>query len=260
MELIKILRFSLLISLINLDERNLGSFIISRPIISGLIFGWVFNNIFLGLYVGALIEMIIVNLIPVGNFIAPNGAIITGIVIYISHYFFMQNFEFVFPIILLYGLVIGHISKRILRMLWMIDNSLVEKFIKKVKIGKIHFAVFNFISLSISVSVFMLLSFVSIYLGIFVINYLSDSLVNNFITKNILKFIYDYLPLFAIVYFLTLYDIPHKVWFVLLGACSTALLHLLLKENFTLIFGIIIIIFTIIIFSKEILSTKLKLR
>ncbi len=260
MELLKILKFSLLVSLINLDERNLGSFTISRPIVSGLIFGLIFNNIFLGLYVGTLIEMIIVNLMPVGNFIAPNGAIITGIVMYISHYFFMQNFEFIFPIILLYGLVFGHISKRILRILWVLDNSLVEKFIKKVRTGKIHFTIFNFISLSISLFVFMVSSFVSIYLGIFIINYLSESLVNNFIAKNILKFISDYLPLFALVYFLSLYDVPHKIWFILLGVFSTALLHLLLKNNFTLIFGIIILIFTIVIFSRETLSTKLKLQ
>ena len=202
--------------------------------------------------------MFIVNLLPVGNFISPSGAVITGIIIYISNYFYMHEIEYIFPIILLYGLSVGHISKRVSRMLWVFDNSLVEKFINKVKNGKIHFATFNWISLIVSVFAFMLLCFISIFFGIFIINYISEFIVNNFVTKNILKFIFKYLPIFSLVYFLNICDVPYKLWFIALGFLSAAILNLFIL-NSEIVFIITVVLFITIIFAWNVITAKLKI-
>jgi mannose PTS system EIIC component len=62
-------------------DRILVQAMISRPIVSGAIFGYVFQDPYVGLYVGAIIELLWLDRLPVGTYIPPNDTIVTiGIV------------------------------------------------------------------------------------------------------------------------------------------------------------------------------------
>jgi|GEM_PF-2897765 len=241
MEFTNIIIFSIVVALINLDERNVGNLGLSRPIVSGLIFGFIFGKPMLGLFAGVLIELIVINLLNVGNFIPPKGAVITGIVVYLSNYYYTYGMEFYFPIILLYGLIVGHISKRISRLIWMIDGLSVDNFIEQVKRGKIYFATFNIFGIIVPIIFFGLLTFVSILFGIDAIDFIFNIFTNNFIAINILKFIFEFLPLFAFLFFLNIYDVPGKLGLIFVGSIVAFLLNLFI--NYQIIIFIILFAF-----------------
>lgn len=253
----EIIKYSLIISLLNLDDRNFGTFGISRPIIAGFIFGLIIKNFLLGLYCGLIIEMFLVPLLPVGNFIPPQGAVVTGITVYFSS-LFMDQFNHIFPLILLYALTVGHITRRSSNLLWKLNNKLVEKFIRELKEGKIRFLKYNLAGLITSLILFFTLTFIFLIIGKYVLRFVSQYFLTNFIIINIMEVVFKYLPLLGLTFFLKIFDIPQKIYFIIAGFLFTILFSFFIKEPYILLIFIFSIT-SILIVAINKFSTKFKL-
>ncbi|MBN1898357.1 MAG: PTS sugar transporter subunit IIC [Spirochaetes bacterium] len=255
----EIIGFSSLIAIFNLDERHFGTFSLSRPLVCGVIFGIILKNFYVGLYVGVIMEMFTVNQLPVGNFITPSGPVLAGLGIYLSNYYYqVMELGHIFPLILLFSLFMGHVSKRVNRMLWVIDDFLVDKFISQVQEGRIHFAFFNMISLGLSLVFFTVLSFGGIYLGILAINSLSRLVMGDYLICDIMKYITYYLPLFSMVYFLNISDVHGKIYLVLVGIASAVILNFFHVKPIMIFISLTAVCF-LFIFTWNFISVRLKL-
>lgn len=71
---LKILLSSALTGLLGLDSVQVGQFLISRPAFVGTLLGWLNGCPLEGARIGILLEMIYIDLIPVGGVVPPNGA------------------------------------------------------------------------------------------------------------------------------------------------------------------------------------------
>lgn len=227
MDIYTILKFSAITSLLHLDNKNIVSIGISRPIITGAILGILFNNIFYGIFIGCIIELILINLLPIGAFIPPNGTIITGIAMIISYDFHIYKNGSLLPIVLIYSIFWGHIAKRISRLLWKRNTFLVELFLKNVQKDKFHFAPYNWIVLFSDFLIYLLVTFVGGYLGILIMRkFVQIFLTSYFIHLTLDKALY-YLPLFVLIYILNSFDLPKKGYFIASGMALALLLNLL---------------------------------
>ena len=230
-----ILKFSLIVALINIDNRNLVSLGISRPIIVGAILGYLTDNICYGIFVGCIIELILINSSPIGAFIPPNGAVITGVAMIISYYFHAYKTGILLPIILIYALFWGHVTKRISRMLWSKNIFLVERFLKDVQALKFNFSFYNLMAILIDYVVYFIVIFIGSFIGIFlfkkVIRIFNTSFFINFILERALY----YLPLLAMLYILNSFDVRNKKYFLLIGIISAFLLNLITSDQMLIV-------------------------
>jgi mannose/fructose/N-acetylgalactosamine-specific phosphotransferase system component IIC len=76
-----ILRLSLVGGLLALDATSVGQFMISRPLVAGLLAGWVSGDPALGLLVGALLEIYLLVSFPTGGARFPEGATATVVAV-----------------------------------------------------------------------------------------------------------------------------------------------------------------------------------
>jgi len=257
MELIEILKFSLISAIITLDERNIGNFGVSRPIVSGFIFGSLTDNFILGIYCGLMVEMFTIIFLPVGNFIPPSGSIITAITIFLSNKF-INNFNSLFPIIFFYSLSMGNLVRRITAFIWRVNNYHTEAFFKRLKNGKINFLRFNIESIFVSIIFFSIFTFISIFLGKYFMNFLLVNVLNNFLITNIMKEIIKYLPILGLSMFLKIYDIPPKIYIIILGAFFAAFSTLFIKD-LKIVLLISFLISSIVIFIISRISLRFKI-
>jgi len=212
-----IIKFSAVVALLNLDNKNIVSTGISRPIVTGAVLGVLFNNLHYGIFIGCIVELIMINLMPIGAFIPPNGTLITGITLILSNNFHIEKAGSLIPVVLIFGLFWGHMVKRISRLLWLRNSRLVELFLKGVENDKITFFRYNISVLIMDFFIFFLLTFAGSYVGIFII----QNVVRIFFTSYYLQFAFDkavfFFPLFVLIYLLNSFDLPNKSYFILLG-------------------------------------------
>ncbi len=227
-----VIKFSLIVSVINIDDKNVVSIGLSRPIIIGPILGYLIGNLYYGIFVGCILELILINLVPVGAFIPPNGAIITGVVMILSHYFHIYKTGTLLPVILIYAIFWGHVSKRITRLLWLKNTFLVEKFLKEVQHLKFNFFLYNLAALLIDCIAYFIIVFIGSSLGIILFKKLIPELFS-------LIFLFEktlyYLPLFSLLYVLNSFDIPKKIYFLLLGIILALLLSFITSSPLLII-------------------------
>jgi mannose/fructose/N-acetylgalactosamine-specific phosphotransferase system component IIC len=79
--MMEVLRLSLLGGLLALDATSVGQFMISRPLVAGLLAGWVSGDPTLGLLVGALLELYLLVSFPTGGARFPEGATATVVAV-----------------------------------------------------------------------------------------------------------------------------------------------------------------------------------
>ncbi len=241
-----ILKFSLIVALLNIDTRNILSLGISRPVITGIILGYLFNNIYYGFFVGCIIELLLINSLPVGGFIPLNGAIITGLVMIISHYFHISKTGILLPAILIYAIFWGHVIQRVARMLWRKNIIIVDKFFKEVQESKFPFFFCNFSAFLIDFLTFYIMIFIGSFLGIILFNnILSTFFTSYFINFGFEKALY-YLPLLAFIFVLNSFDLHRKAYFLLIGIVASFILNLFISNPILVI--LIVGVFSYIIF------------
>ena len=214
--------YSLLVSLLNLDDRNFVSIGLSRPIIAGPILGYFLNHFYLGVFIGAVIELIIINLIPIGTYIPPKATIIIGLVMYLTDFYSASKAVFILPIIIIYSLFYGHVSKRITRLEWKFNDYLVEKFIHFVEEGKISFLKFNLLAILLNFVVYFVMTIIGIVFGVYIINFIISVFFCNCIVVSIFNKIYYFIPLFALSFLFNNFDVPYKFLFWLAGFLVSA--------------------------------------
>lgn len=69
-------------SLLCLDVAAVGQFMFSRPVVAGSLIGWLLGNIEIGLLTGILVELLWINVIPIGASIPPDATIVTILTAY----------------------------------------------------------------------------------------------------------------------------------------------------------------------------------
>lgn len=217
-----ILKFSLIVSIINIDDKNVVSIGLSRPIIIGPILGYLIGNIYYGIFVGCIIELILINLMPTGAVVPPNGAVITGVVMILSHYFHIYKTGTLLPVILIYSIFWGHVAKRISRLLWLKNALLVEKFFKEVQDLKFHFFFYNLTAILIDCIAYFMIVFTGSFLGIVLFKKFIPIFLSLFFLFE--KTLY-YLPLFALLYLINSFDLHKKEYFILIGIIFAFLLN-----------------------------------
>lgn len=75
----KVMMVSLAGGLLCLDRTSI-QMMISRPVVAGPLVGWLLGDPFTGLLCGALIELIWIDRLPIGNYIPPNETLTTVII------------------------------------------------------------------------------------------------------------------------------------------------------------------------------------
>lgn len=68
-----VLTLTLLGGLLALDGTSMGQFMVSRPIVAGVITGWVLGDPALGLLIGGVLEVYFISVFPVGGAEFPEG-------------------------------------------------------------------------------------------------------------------------------------------------------------------------------------------
>ncbi len=212
-----LLTYSLVVSALNLDDRNIVSVGLSRPIIAGPILGYLLNQFYMGLFLGALIELIIVNLIPIGTYIPPKATILIGIAVYLVSFYSATKATYIIPIIILYALFYGHLSKRITRLEWEFNGFLVKKFFKFAEHGDIHFFKFNMISLIVNVLIYFIITIIGIIGGIHLMDFLIATFFYNCTVIFIFKHVYLFLPFFVLSFLFNNFAVQYKFVFFALG-------------------------------------------
>ena len=76
-----LLPISLLGGLLALDGTSVGQFMVSRPLVAGLLTGWVLGTPMTGILVGALLEIYLLVSLPVGGARFPEGATATVVAV-----------------------------------------------------------------------------------------------------------------------------------------------------------------------------------
>jgi mannose/fructose/N-acetylgalactosamine-specific phosphotransferase system component IIC len=82
---VELLSLILLGGLLALDGTSLGQFMISRPLVAGVLTGWVVGDPFMGLLIGGVLEVYFISIFPVGGAEFPEGgppalvAVATGV-------------------------------------------------------------------------------------------------------------------------------------------------------------------------------------
>ncbi|MCG6955289.1 MAG: PTS sugar transporter subunit IIC [Gemmatimonadetes bacterium] len=79
--MMEVLRLSLVGGLLALDATSVGQFMISRPLVAGLLAGWVSGDPPLGLLIGALLELYLLVSFPTGGARFPEGATATVVAV-----------------------------------------------------------------------------------------------------------------------------------------------------------------------------------
>ena len=75
---------SLLGGLFVSDTVAIGQFMISRPIFCGPVIGLILGDITTGLYAGMIMELIWINVVPLGNVVPPDATVVTVSVTYLA--------------------------------------------------------------------------------------------------------------------------------------------------------------------------------
>jgi len=84
---VDLLPLTLLGGLLALDGTSLGQFMISRPLVAGVLTGWMVGDPVLGLLIGGILEVYFISIFPVGGAEFPEGgppalvAVATGVAI-----------------------------------------------------------------------------------------------------------------------------------------------------------------------------------
>jgi len=63
---VELLPLTLLGGLLALDGTSLGQFMISRPLVAGVLTGWMVGDPLLGLLIGGILEIYFISIFPVG--------------------------------------------------------------------------------------------------------------------------------------------------------------------------------------------------
>lgn len=77
----ELLQLSLVGGLLALDATSVGQFMVSRPLVAGLLAGWASGNPTLGIIVGALLELYLLVSFPTGGARFPEGATATVVAV-----------------------------------------------------------------------------------------------------------------------------------------------------------------------------------
>lgn len=77
----ELVRLSMVGGLLALDATSVGQFMVSRPLVAGLLTGWVVGNPGLGLVIGALLELYLLVSFPTGGSRFPEGATATVVAV-----------------------------------------------------------------------------------------------------------------------------------------------------------------------------------
>lgn len=75
---------SLLGGLFVSDTVAIGQFMISRPIFCGPVIGLILGDVTAGLYAGMIMELIWINVVPLGNVVPPDATVVTVSVTYLA--------------------------------------------------------------------------------------------------------------------------------------------------------------------------------
>lgn len=229
MEHAHIIQLSLVVALLSLDIYNIFMSGISRPLMTGAILGFLMNNLYLGILIGCFIELILINLIPIGPFIPPNGAVITGVTIILISYFHVYKTGTLLPVILIYTIFWGHLTRHIVKIVWKRNSVLVENFLKKVRKGKTAFWVYNLHSLAFDAVLFFLITLAGVYCGIFLFRHIIRLFIVSFYVNVILGQALVFLPLFAFTYLVNSFDAKDKVILVVSGMAVSFLIGLFIE-------------------------------
>ncbi len=243
----EIIPFSIIVGLLNLDDRNITSMGLSRPIIVAPILGYFLDCFYYGVFIGAIIELIIVNLAPIGTYIPPKPVIITGVVMYLSYFFNVTNSKYLIPLILLFGFFWGHMSKRFTRLEWKFNDYLVEKFAEDIEKEKFNFFYYNFIVIFFNFIAYSLIVYIGILIGLIFIKYSIWLFFYNYVIISVFQYIYLYLPLFALLFLLNNFDVPYRFLFFIGGILFTFIMSFFVTNFFLLYFYSIILTIAILI-------------
>ncbi|MDD5065936.1 MAG: PTS sugar transporter subunit IIC [bacterium] len=225
-----IIKYSIITALLALDVYNVFLSGVSRPIVTSAILGLLLNNLYLGIFIGCIIELILINLIPIGAFIPPNGTIVTGIAIILTFYFHIYKTGALLPVIILYSMFWGHLTKRMVKAVWKRNTVLVEHFLKKLQKGRIEFTVYNLHSLSFDYVLFLISVLLGSYIGILLFRYIIRIFIVSFYINIILENALFFLPLLAFSYLLNSFDVHFKSVFIVIGILASFFLNFFIKQ------------------------------
>ncbi len=80
-----------ILAILELDITAVGQFMVCRPIVVGTIIGALCGNVCLGLGIGALIELIWIGQLPVGNVLPLDTTLLTGLVVFLTDHISEQT-------------------------------------------------------------------------------------------------------------------------------------------------------------------------
>ncbi len=228
--ILDLLKVSFIAAILNIDNKNITSLGISRPLIAGAILGYFTNNIYFGIFAGCIIELIIINLLPVGAYIPPNATVIIGVTIMLSYYFHVYKAGILLPAILVYAIFCGHVAKRLSRILWMKNVFIVERFLKDVQDLKFHFFINNVLVLLMDFIAFFILIFLCNFLGVVLFKRIVNIFFTSFFINSVFEKAFYYLPLIGLLFVLNSFDVPNKIFFLLIGIITAFLLNLVISS------------------------------
>jgi mannose/fructose/N-acetylgalactosamine-specific phosphotransferase system component IIC len=141
----RILITSFIGGLINLDVMTIWQVMISRPVVSGPIIGWLCGDVWTGLVIGALMELIWINILPIGTVIPPDASattiIATAQAIFTKQLIPYQNSDVIIMLSIMCAVPLGGILKKIALWFRWFDRRfvyLIDKFAEQDNITGIE--------------------------------------------------------------------------------------------------------------------------
>lgn len=120
----ELLRLSALGGLLGLDTTGVGQFMVSRPLVAGLLTGWLLGDPSLGLMVGVVLELYLLVSFPSGGARFPEGSTATVVAVSCAVPFDVAD---AVPLAVAVGLVWGQISGSTVTYLRHVNSMLVPE-------------------------------------------------------------------------------------------------------------------------------------
>lgn len=119
---VELLRLSVVGGLLALDATSVGQFMVSRPLVAGVLTGWVVGDPTVGIIVGALLEVYLLVSFPTGGSRFPEGATATVVAVAVAS---VTNGPGAIPLAVAAGLVWGQLGEVSITWLRRVNSRLV---------------------------------------------------------------------------------------------------------------------------------------
>ncbi len=159
---------------ISLDVMTIWQVMISRPLVTAPIIGWLCGSVETGLIIGVLLELIWINILPLGTVIPPDvsatAIIATAQAVFCKHILPYQSSDVIIVLVIMCAVPLGTVFKKVDIWLRWFNRKfvyLIDRYAEKDNIAGIEYVI------HLSILMTLLKNFVfytvGIYLGIFLV-------------------------------------------------------------------------------------------